>query len=61
VLAAGGFSEQCISISMSLRLGRTIRWDPDTEQVIGDKDAAAMCVKPYRAPWDTALRSVVKV
>jgi len=51
----------CHLANMSLRLGRTIRWDPDTEQVIGDKDAAAMCVKPYRAPWDAALRSVVKV
>ena len=26
------------------------------KQVIGDKEAAAMCVRPYRAPWDKALR-----
>ena len=43
---------------MSLKLGRAIRWDPDKEQVIGDKEAAAMCVRPYRAPWDKALREV---
>jgi len=51
----------CNLANMSMRLGRSIRWDPDKEQVIGDKEAAAMCVRPYRAPWDGVLRSVVKV
>jgi hypothetical protein len=46
---------------MSLKLGRAIRWDPDKEQVIGDKEAAAMCARPYRAPWDKVLRSVITV
>jgi hypothetical protein len=46
---------------MSLKLGRSIRWDPEKEQVIGDREAAAMCAKQYRAPWDSALKSVVKV
>ena len=48
--------------NMSLRLGgRTIRWDPEKEVVIGDKEAAAMCTTHYRAPWDGVLRSLVKV
>jgi predicted dehydrogenase len=48
--------------NMSLRLGgRTIHWDPEKEVVIGDKEAAALCSKPYRAPWDTILRSLVKL
>ena len=48
--------------NMSLRLGgRTIHWDPEREVVIGDKEAAAMCAKQYRAPWDGVLRSIVKV
>jgi predicted dehydrogenase len=51
----------CNLANMSLRLGRAIRWDPDKEQVIGDKEAAALCVRPYRAPWDGVLRSLVKV
>ena len=46
---------------MSLRLGRAIRWDPDKEQVIGDEEAKAMCVRPYRAPWDAVLKSIVRV
>ena len=47
--------------NMSLRLGgRTIQWDPEKEVVVGDKEAAAMCAKPYRAPWDGILRSLIK-
>ena len=51
----------CNLANMSLRLGRSIRWDSEKEAVIGDKEAQAMCVRPYRAPWDAALRSAVKV
>jgi len=51
----------CLLANMSLKIGRAIRWDPDKEVVIGDKEAAAMCAKPYRAPWDKELRSIVKV
>jgi predicted dehydrogenase len=48
--------------NMSLRLGgRAIHWDPEKEVVIGDKEAAAMCSKQYRAPWDGVLRSLIKV
>ncbi len=48
--------------NMSLRLGgRMIEWDPDKEVVTNDKEAAAMCTPHYRAPWDAALRSAVKV
>ena len=47
--------------NMSLRLGgRAIHWDPEKEVVIGDKEAAAMCTKPYRAPWDGVLRGILK-
>jgi len=51
----------CNLANVSLRLGRSIRWDPEKEQVIGDNEAAAMCFRPYRAPWDRALRSVIKI
>ena len=48
--------------NISLRLGgRTVQWDPEKEVVVGDKEAAAMCVRPYRAPWDGVLKSIVKV
>jgi len=51
----------CHLANMSLRLGRAIAWDPENELVIGDREAAAMCVRPYRAPWDGVLKSLVTV
>ena len=49
--------------NMSLRLGgRTIHWDPEKEVVVGgDKEAAAMCTRQYRAPWEGILHSLIKV
>lgn len=36
---------------LSLRLGRSIRFDPATETIVGDAEAARMAVPEYRAPW----------
>src|SRR5205085_929803 len=33
------------------RLGRTIQWDPEKEEIVGDADAATWVQRPYRAPW----------
>ena len=51
----------CNLANMSVKLGRSIRWDPDKQVVIGDKEAAAQCYRPYREPWDKVLRSIVTV
>jgi predicted dehydrogenase len=38
--------------NIAMRLGRDkLRWDPRTEQIIGDDLAAKMLSRPYRAPW----------
>jgi predicted dehydrogenase len=38
--------------NIAMRLGReTLRWDPRTEQVLGDDEAAKMLSRPYRDPW----------
>jgi predicted dehydrogenase len=37
--------------NMAVRLGRKIVWDPATERIVGDDEAAAMLTRPYRAPW----------
>ncbi len=47
----------CHLANISMRLGRKIRWNPDTEDIEGDKEAAAWLVRPYRKPWDDVLRS----
>jgi predicted dehydrogenase len=36
---------------LSLKLGRTIRFDPKTEKIIGDSEAAKLAIPKYRAPW----------
>lgn len=36
---------------LSLKLGRSIRFDPATEQIVGDRDAARRAIPEYRAPW----------
>ena len=32
-------------------LGRPLRWDPETEQIIGDPEAARWIDRPKRGPW----------
>jgi predicted dehydrogenase len=36
---------------ISLRLGRKLRWDPETELFIGDDEADNMLARTMRAPW----------
>jgi len=36
---------------ISIRLGRTILWDPGTETIVGDEEAARMLDRPMREPW----------
>ena len=34
---------------------RSIRWDPATEQIVGDADATTWLDRKRRAPWDAPL------
>jgi len=36
---------------LSLKLGRSIRFDPATERIVGDAEAARLAVPKYRDPW----------
>jgi len=36
---------------LSMKLGRSIRFDPVTERIIGDDEAARLAVPEYRDPW----------
>jgi hypothetical protein len=36
---------------LSLKLGRSIRFDPETLSIVGDEEAAKMAVPTYRDPW----------
>ena len=37
--------------NIAIRTGRKITWDAAKEEIVGDKDAAAMLTKAYRKPW----------
>ncbi len=47
----------CHLANISLRTGRKIRWNPETEEIVGDAEAAKWLERPYRQPWDDVLRS----
>ena len=38
-------------MNISWEVRRSIRWDGEKEQVIGDQEANALVTKHYRAPW----------
>jgi predicted dehydrogenase len=44
-------SASCIMANMSMKLGRSLRWDSQAGQVAGDAEANALLRRPYRAPW----------
>jgi len=37
--------------NIAIRVGRKIRFDPSTEQIIGDEEANRLVNQPMRAPW----------
>jgi predicted dehydrogenase len=41
----------CILANMSMKLGRSLRWDSQAGQVVGDAEANALLRRPYRSPW----------
>lgn len=50
----------CHLANISLRTGKKIRWDADKEAILDDKEASAMLERPYRKPWDSVLKSLIK-
>jgi predicted dehydrogenase len=44
-------SASCILANLALQTGRTLAWDPDKWQVVGDDEANKLLRRPYRAPW----------
>ena len=48
----------CHLANLSLRLGRSLRWDWKTASVPGDEEANRALARPYRAPWDRELKAL---
>jgi predicted dehydrogenase len=41
----------CILANLSMKLGRTLTWDAEKQQVVGDDEANKLLRRPYRQPW----------
>jgi hypothetical protein len=41
----------CILANNSMRLGRSLAWDPEKQLVVGDSEANALLRQEYRAPY----------
>ncbi|MCC6539750.1 MAG: Gfo/Idh/MocA family oxidoreductase [Bryobacterales bacterium] len=41
----------CILANMSMKLGRSLTWDPVKHRVVGDDEANRLLRRPYRKPW----------
>ena len=44
-------SVSCILANLSMRLGRTLQWDPVKGEIVGDAEANKLLRRAYRAPW----------
>lgn len=41
----------CILANLSMKLGRSLKWDSEKQQVAGDEEANKLLRRPYRQPW----------
>jgi predicted dehydrogenase len=41
----------CILANLSMKVGRSLRWDPARGQIVGDDEANKLLRRPYREPW----------
>jgi predicted dehydrogenase len=44
-------ASSCILANIAMKLGRTLKWDPAQQRVVGDDEANRLLRRPYRAPW----------
>jgi predicted dehydrogenase len=49
----------CHLANIAMKMVRTIRYDWDREEILGDPAAAKLLVRPYRSPWDRELKATV--
>jgi predicted dehydrogenase len=44
-------TSSCILANLAMQLGRTLTWDHEKHQVVGDEEANKLLRRPYRQPW----------
>lgn len=48
----------CHLANLSMRLGRSLKWDAKTETILEDREAVKWLERPYRTPWDKELQAL---
>ncbi len=41
----------CILANLSMKLGRSLTWNPEAHKIVDDNEANSLLTRPYRAPW----------
>ena len=41
----------CILANLSMKVGRSLTWDPVKQEIANDNEANALLVRPYHSPW----------
>ena len=41
----------CVLANLSMKLGRSLTWDPTSSRIVGDDEANKLLKRPYRGPW----------
>lgn len=41
----------CVLANLSMKLGRSLKWDPVKGEVVNDPEANSLLARPYRSPW----------
>jgi len=49
----------CHLANIAARVGRVIRWNDTSQDIVDDADASKLLTKTYRPPWDRELRAIV--
>jgi hypothetical protein len=44
--------------NIAYRVGRSIRWDAQRAQIIGDREANTLLSRNWRAPWGISKRYI---
>jgi predicted dehydrogenase len=52
-------SVPCHLANIAMKLGRTLRWDEQQQDIVGDPEASRLLTKEYRSPWDRELRAAL--
>ncbi|MEJ7615804.1 MAG: Gfo/Idh/MocA family oxidoreductase [Pyrinomonadaceae bacterium] len=49
----------CHLANIAMRVKRTVRWDAEKQEIVGDAEAPQLLTKQYRSPWDKELKGAL--